>query len=130
MGERQVISAEDTEVLFDGKFLRMVDLKYAPGKHYYDATRRTKEELVAVKPDEEFRTMLTDAVSCVVVLDMPGQEPRLLLSYEYRYPVGRFLLSVPAGLIDEKDKAEADPVTVTAAREIKEETGLDVAEGD
>lgn len=128
--KRQEISAEDTEVLFDGKFLRVMDLKYAPGKHYYDATRRTREELVAVKSDEAFRAMLTDAVSCVVVLDMPGQEPRLLLSYEYRYPAGRFLLSVPAGLIDQEDKAGADPVVVTAVREIKEETGLDVKEGD
>lgn len=128
--KRQEIAAENTEVLFDGKFLRVVDLKYAPGKHYYDATRRTKEELVAVKSDEAFRAMLTDAVSCVVVLDMQGQEPRLLLSYEYRYPAGRFLLSVPAGLIDEEDKAGEDPIAVTAIREIKEETGLDVTEGD
>ena len=74
--------------------------------------------------------MLPDGVSCIVVLDMPGEEPRLLLSREFRYPAGRFMLSVPAGLMDERDKEEADPVLSTARREIREETGLEVGEKD
>ena len=127
---KQGMTQENVKPLFDSPFIRVADLQYAPGKHYYNASRRKIEDMVAVKSEEEFRTMLPDAVSCVVVLDMPGEEPRLLLSYEYRYPAGQFLLSVPAGLIDQEDQVGDDPVTATAVREIREETGLEVREGD
>lgn len=124
------IKKENVEMVFDSPYVRVADLQYAPGRHYFDATRRRPEDLVAVMPDEEFRAMLPDGVSCIVVLDMPREEPRLLLSREFRYPAGRFMLSVPAGLMDEKDKEEADPVLSTAVREIREETGLEAGEGD
>ena len=125
-----LITRENVVTLFDSPYVRVFDLQYAPEKHYYDATRRTLEELTAVKSDSEFQEMLPDAVSCIVILEMPENEPRLLLSYEYRYPAGRFLLSVPAGLIDEKDKKEENPILFAAIREIREETGLEVREGD
>lgn len=118
------------EPLFDSPFIRVADLQYAPGKHYYNASRRTFEDMVAVKTDQEFKTMLPDAVSCIVVLNMPGEEPRMLLSYEYRYPAGHFLLSLPAGLIDAEDKDHEEPLITTAVREIKEETGLCVEAAD
>ena len=130
MRENQQIRKEDIKAVFDSPYVKVADIQYAPGKHYYDATRRNMEELIAVKSDEEFRTMLPDAVSCIVILDTPGEEPRLLLSYEYRYPVGRYLLSVPAGLLDKEDEDGQDPVYSAAVREIKEETGLEVTEGD
>lgn len=130
MKENQQIRKEDTSVVFDSPYVKVADIQYAPGKHYYDATRRNMEELTAIKTDEEFRNMLPDAVSCIVILDMPGEEAKLLLSYEFRYPAGRYLLSVPAGLIDKEDEGEQDPIFTAAVREIKEETGLDVTEGD
>ena len=130
MRENQQIRKEDIKAVFDSPYVKVADIQYAPGKHYYDATRRNLEELIAVKSDEEFRTMLPDAVSCIVILDTPGEEPKLLLSYEYRYPVGRYLLSVPAGLRDKEDEDGQDPVYSAAVREIKEETGLEVTEGD
>ncbi len=120
----------NVEPLFDSPFIRVADLQYAPGKHYYNASRRTFEDMVAVKTDQEFKTMLPDAVSCIVILNMPGEEPRMLLSYEYRYPAGHFLLSLPAGLIDAEDKEHKDPLVTTAVREIKEETGLCVEAAD
>ena len=130
MSEQQQIRKEDVKTVFDSAYIRVEDLQYAPGKHYFDATRRKTEELVAVKSDEEFREMLPDAVSCIVILESPGEEAKLLLSYEYRYPTGRYLLSVPAGLIDPEDRDKADPIFSTTVREIREETGLQVEEGD
>ena len=127
---KNIIKKENVEMVFESPYVRVADLKYAPGRHYYDATRRRPEELVAVMPDEEFRALLPDGVSCIVILDRPGEEPRLLLSREFRYPAGRFMLSVPAGLMDDRDKGEADPILSTAVREIREETGLEVGEGD
>lgn len=125
-----VITEDCVETLLETRYVKVYDLQYAPGKHYYDATRRSKSDLTAIKSDEEAKTMLPDAVSCVVVLDLPEQPPKLLLSMEYRYPAGRFLLSVPAGLIDPEDKEGPDPLLTTARREITEETGLTVKDTD
>ena len=115
-------SKENIKPLFESKFIRVFDLLYAEGKHYYDATRRTADDHVAAKTTEEFKKMRADAVTCIVVLDTKDSEPKLLLSHEFRYPTGQFLLSPPAGLIDKED---ADLIT-TATRELKEETGLDL----
>ena len=125
-----VITKDCVKTLLDGKFIKVYDLQYAEGKHYYDASRRAAEDLAAVKTGEEFRDMLPDAVSCCVILRCPGEEPRLLLSYEYRYPCGRFLLSPPAGLIDPEEKGHPDALIRTAVREIAEETGLLIGPSD
>lgn len=130
MEEEIRIRKEQAEPVYDSRFIRVFDLQYAPGKHYYDVSRRNAENLVAVKTAEEFRKMLPDAVSCVVILQEEGQEPKLLLSREYRFPAGRFLLSVPAGLLDEEDKKTQTPVFSAARREIQEETGILLTEED
>ncbi len=110
--------------LLDTKFIKVYDLQYAEGQHYYDATRRSAEDLVATKTDVEFKKALPDAVSCIVVLmDESGSE-RLLVMHEYRYPIGRFVLSVPSGLVDTQDREEENPVFQAAIREVEEETGI------
>ncbi len=185
--------------VFDEKFLKVYDLQYEPGRHYFDATRRSAEDLVALKEDGEFRSMLPDAVSCFVIIDNGSENsdgasngaaraagalspdmmspdeiasacaanrasasasaanrasasvsavnraadgvadsaanhaadgPLLLLAREYRYPAGRYLLSVPAGLLDPEDQQEKDPLVNAAAREIHEETGIVIGEHD
>ncbi len=118
------INKENAVLKFDGKFVRLFDLQYAEGKHYFDATRRDADNIIAVKSDEEFKNMLPDAVSCFVILKKKDGTAGLLLSYEYRYPTGQFLLSPPAGLIDREDALNADPLRKAAEREIFEETGL------
>ncbi len=127
---KPIIKKENVKTLLDAKFLRVFDLQYEEGKHYFDASRRSPEDLVAIKSDEEFKNMLPDAVTCVVILKIKSEEPKLLLTSEYRYPTGQFLLSPPAGLLDPKDKESDQPLLSTAIREIKEETGLDVTEND
>ncbi len=124
------INRERIETLYESRFLRCYDLQYAEGKHYYEASRREKGDLVARKTGDEFREMLPDAVTIAVVLHLPGNETRLLMSYEYRYPVGQFLLSPVAGLLDPEDRHCDDPLVTAAIREIKEETGLTVKETD
>lgn len=124
------ITTEKVKTLFETKFIKLYDLQYEEGKHYFDATRRSKENLAAVKSDEEFKSMLPDAVSCFVILKVKNEEPKLLLFNEYRYPTGQFLLSPPAGLMDEADKAEENPYFTTAIREIFEETGIHVKPSD
>ena len=127
---KPVITTENTDTLYDAKFLKLYDLRYREGKHYFNASRRNKENLVAVKSDEEFKNMLPDAVTIAIVLQLPNGENKLLLSYEYRYPTGQFQLSPVAGLIDEEDKLEDNPLISAAIREIKEESGLDFGPDD
>ena len=124
------IEKDRIETLYGSRFLKCYDLRYAEGKHYYEASRREKDELVAVMSDPEFRGMLPDAVTVAVVLHLPGDDTRLLMSYEYRYPVGRFLLSPVAGLLDPEDRESPDPLVSAAVREIREESGLRVKESD
>ena len=116
--------------LLETKFVKGSDLQYEEGKHYFDATRHDAEHLTATLTDEEFKAMQPDAATCYVVVKIPGEEPKLLLNYEYRYPVGRYMLSVPAGLVDDCDKGKPNALTETAVREIKEETGLTVKRTD
>ena len=35
--------------LFESKFIKVFDLQYGEGRHYYNATRRDEEDLVAAK---------------------------------------------------------------------------------
>lgn len=115
---------------FESKFLNVYDLNYAPGRHYYDASRHGKDDLVAIKSEDDFKCMLPDAVTCFVIIKTPGDEPKLLLEREFRYPCGRFLSGPPAGLLDATDKDSQCPQIATAKREIFEETGIKVTERD
>lgn len=137
---RPSIRKENVKPLLEEKFIKVYDLQYEEGKHYFDATRRSLDNLVAIKSDKEFREMLPDAVTCVVILKTENEEPRLLLTREYRYPAGQFLLSPPAGLLDPEDAAtdsadpcnapQTAPVRSAAKREIEEETGIRLTDRD
>lgn len=115
-----------TDKVLDTKFIKVFDIHYKEGGHYYDVTRRGQNETIMSKSTEEIKSLVPDAVSCEVVLEQSGKEPLLLLAQEYRYPVGQFLLSPTAGLIDEEDKklSQEEAIRVTAIRELKEETGI------
>ncbi len=130
MAEKIQINRNQVKTLLDTRFVKVFDLQYAEGKHYYDATRRDLDHLTAVKDDEAFQAMIPDAVSCFVIVETKDAPPKLLLNWEYRYTAGQFLLSVPAGLIDPEDAETACPALTAAAREIQEETGLQVCAGD
>lgn len=127
---KPVILKENVKPLFDSKFLRVFDLQYEKDKHYFDATRRPLDNIVATKTVEDFKAMLPDAVTCVVILKIKEDEPKLLLTKEYRYPTGQFLLSPPAGLLDPEDSKEGNPVLSAARREILEETGIVLGSND
>ena len=127
---KPILSKENIKPLFESKYIKVFDLQYGENRHYYDATRRSSDNLVATKSDEEFRNMLPDAVTCVVILKIKDEEPKLLLSKEFRYPAGQFLLSPPAGLLDSEDAENANPILSAAAREIEEETGIHLGETD
>lgn len=99
----------------DKKFIKLHELSLDGGRKYVVASRKCAEKLARE----------TDAVTCFVIMN-----GKLLLQYEYRFPARDFLLSPPAGLIDEEDRGCDDMLIRTAIREINEETGAVVTEKD
>jgi 8-oxo-dGDP phosphatase len=59
----------------------------------------------------------------VAVLAMDGDN-NIVMVYQYRHPVGRRLWELPAGLLD----LGGEPPHISAARELKEEAGLEATE--
>ena len=55
---RPKITRQNIKTLLETKFIKVFDLQYAGGRHYYNATRRSADDLVAVKSTEEFQNML------------------------------------------------------------------------
>ncbi|MBP1587223.1 MAG: NUDIX hydrolase [Clostridia bacterium] len=126
---------ENARLILDKKFVRIYDLEILPGKHYYSVTRRDEGDIFATMSDERAREALPDAVTTCVIIDNDGEEPLMMMNYEFRYPVGRFLLGGPAGLIDRSDVENAAGIVDreeyvrkilfgAAAREISEESGI------
>jgi len=132
--KRPELKKENVETLFSSKFVNVTDLHYEGLEHYYNVSRKASDDIAALKDDGQFKAMLPDAVTCIVIVRNVSSEkdsgPRLLLTREFRYPCGQFLLSPPAGLMDPSDRECACPQIETARREIKEETGLDITEND
>lgn len=122
--EEPVIQKENIDTIYENSYFGLYDLRYAPQRHYYEVTRRKKDNLLAAKSDEEFVDAVADAVTIIPIVSGEGAEDSLLLFYEYRYPAGRRLLSVPAGLIDAKDLQTDNPLISAAKRELSEETGI------
>ena len=48
----------------------------------------------------------------------------MLLIGQYRVPLGRFTLEIPAGLVGDDEGAEGEPAIDAARRELEEETGF------
>ena len=120
------------KAMLDTKFVKVFDLQYEPERHYYEATRREQTDLVAGMAEEDFLSMVPDAVSLCVIWHSEGLEDRMLLIREFRYPLGRTVYSVPAGLIDPDDrgKSREEAIRTAAERELYEETGISIADMD
>lgn len=71
------------------------------------------------KPIEDVDTV--DAVVIVATIDVSG-ERRLVVTKEFRVPIWDYEYGFPAGLIDDGEDIER-----TVSRELKEETGLELA---
>jgi 8-oxo-dGDP phosphatase len=66
------------------------------------------------------RREVVEHYGAVAILAM-DEDDNIVMVYQYRHPVGRRLWELPAGLLD----LGGEPPYVTAARELKEEAGLE-----
>ena len=106
--------------LTDNPFLNLyqmdaLDTKGMPVSYYF-ASRNDAEHI-------KIRTKSVRAEGIVIYAVTEEAQPRLVLIRQYRYPVDAFMYELPAGLID-GDETHG----MAAAREMKEETGLDFIE--
>ena len=98
--------------LTDGRFLNLfqADVQRNDGWHPWVFASRRSDPLTG--------PLRADAVAMVIVVTVGG-ENRLLVTREFRVPLGRFELALPSGLVDEGETLET-----AASRELREETGL------
>ncbi|MEM1196548.1 MAG: NUDIX hydrolase [Pseudomonadota bacterium] len=62
--------------------------------------------------------------AAIIALDEdPDGTRHVLLVSQYRVPLGRFCLEIPAGLVGDGAGSEGEPTIEAAARELEEETG-------
>ena len=96
----------------DEKFINLfaIDTPIATGNRAWLFVSRKKAEAAG--------TVSVDAVVIVAIVLHNGT-PRLLVTREYRAPLGRHELSLPSGLVD-----PGETIETAAARELFEETGL------
>lgn len=104
----------------DNEFLNLYDMEAVNTKgkdfHYYFASRNDEDHI-------KIRTKSMQPEGIVVYAVTAQSQPRLVLIRQYRYPVDAYIYELPAGLID-----AGETPGMAAAREMKEETGLDFVE--
>lgn len=104
----------------DNEFLNLYDMEAVNTKgkdfHYYFASRNDEDHI-------KIRTKSMQPEGIVVYAVTAQIQPRLVLIRQYRYPVDAYIYELPAGLID-----AGETPGMAAAREMKEETGLDFVE--
>ena len=102
----------------ENKFLNMYHMEAMDSNQksfdYYFASRKEREDLVCEKTESQLKP---DGVLIYAVLkDNPE---KIVMIKQYRYPLGRKIMELPAGLIDQGEDAVS-----AAIRELKEETGM------
>jgi ADP-ribose pyrophosphatase len=69
--------------------------------------------------------------AAIIALDTDADGTRhVILVSQYRVPLGRFSLEIPAGLVGDHADSADEPVEIAAARELEEETGYRAARLD
>ena len=102
-----------------GEYLSRYDVRYrtpSGGEKVYEMFSRDG----GIDSEERLRSPKADAVM-IIMTDAPREH--LLLIREFRLELDREIFGLPAGLIDPGETPEE-----AARRELKEETGLDIAE--
>ena len=108
------------QIPFSGPAKRLTDHRFL---NLFTTEMRTKDGLhpwifASRKKKPMSGPLQPDAVVLIVVV-ASADEPRLVVTREFRAPLGRYEVAFPAGLID-----QGETPAVAAARELFEETGL------
>lgn len=97
----------------------VVESSYLHRDHWVMALRQDLLHRPGRPDDEPFRRLVLEAPGAVIVLALDETE-RVLCLRQYRHPVERVLVELPAGLLDQPGEEPLD----VAKRELLEEGGL------
>ena len=115
-----MVKNKGTQKLTDNAFLNLyhIDAVDCTGRDfdYYFASRNDGEHI-------KLRTKDLQPEGIVIYAMTDEPQPRLVLIRQYRYPLDAYIYELPAGLVD-----AGETPGEAAAREMKEETGLDFTE--
>ena len=113
---------KDVKPLVETKFVGLYDVKYKnknnEDKHWTVASRKNEKEL-----KEIYLQGKEDKIDAVVIAALHKSENKLVLIKQFRVPINNYIYELPAGLVDNDEDMQK-----TVARELKEETGLDLIE--
>lgn len=111
---------KDVKTLVKTKFVGLYDVEYKnkqnEDRHWMVASRKSEDELKEVYLEGK-----EDKIDAVVIAAFHESENKLVLIKQFRVPINNYIYELPAGLVDNDESMES-----TVARELKEETGLDL----
>ena len=108
---------EGIRKIHEGRFITRYDVDYTTAEgnaKTYEIISRNKD----IQTLEELQNRKPDSV-ILVLTDISGE--RILVNREYRMAMAQWIYNFPAGLIDPGESVEE-----SAARELREETGLEL----
>lgn len=103
--------------IHQGRYITRYDITYRVA----DGREKVYEIISRDHDLNDYYTLSHHDTDSVVLIMEDETRERILLNREYRMAVGEWVYNFPAGLIDPGETPE-----VSAARELKEETGLDL----
>ena len=104
-----------------GRFLSRYDIVY----RMVDGSLKNYEMVSRSGDRETFSDLHDHAPEAVIMIMHDPSGEKLLINREFRLAMGEFIYNFPAGLID-----EGEDLDTSAARELREETGLELVRID
>jgi len=106
--------------LVETKFLSLYDIEYKNkqniDRNWTVASRKNKAKL-----EEIYLQNKEDKIDAVVIAALHKEENKLVVIKQFRVPINNYIYELPAGLVD-----NSEDIKTTVARELKEETGLEL----
>lgn len=101
-------------------FVGLYDVEYKnkenQDRHWMVASRKEKSELEKIYLENK-----EDKIDAVVIAALHKYENKLVVIKQFRVPINGYIYELPAGLVDSDEDIKG-----TVARELKEETGLNL----
>ena len=120
----ELMSIKNITTLADTKYLKLYDAEYinknGECKNWSIASRKNIDTLKNI-----YFNKAKCAIDAVIIIATHTVENKLVIIKQFRVPLNDYVYEIPAGLID-----PGEDFKTTVARELKEETGLDLIQID
>ena len=97
--------------------------------HFQDKNLEVATEKIRSPARQEARSWTVVRRKRAAAIAAMTADGKLILIRQERIPIRTAIWEVPAGQIDEEQEPDADEIAAVALRELREETGFELAEG-